>query len=70
MARWARRHGQLFAEWHLLGQASTGAINRGQFVAECGENLGDDEAMLERVDDESVIGNRCAACQDVVLRLV
>ncbi len=67
MAAWGRRHGQLFAEWHLLGDASTGAINRGQLVAACGENLGDQESMVERVDDESVVGNRCSACQDIAL---
>jgi hypothetical protein len=67
MAQWARRHGQLFAEWHLLGAASRGAVNRGQLVAACGENLGDEESMLERVDDESVIGNRCPACQGIAL---
>jgi hypothetical protein len=52
--------------WHLLGAASRGAVG-GQFVAACGENLGDQEAMLERVDDESVIGNRCSVCQAIAL---
>jgi hypothetical protein len=67
MALWARRHGQLFAQWHLMGAASTGAVNRGILTAACGENLGDEEAMLERVEDESVVGNRCPACQGIAL---
>jgi hypothetical protein len=67
MASWARRYGQLFAQWHLLGAATTGAVNRGILTAACGENLGDDEAMLERVEDTSVVGNRCAACQGIAL---
>jgi hypothetical protein len=67
MALWARRHGQLFATWHLLGPASAGAVNRGILTAECGENLGDEERMLERVDEESVIGSRCSAWQGVAL---
>jgi hypothetical protein len=67
MTRWARRYGQVFAQWHVLGAAASGAVNRGQLIAECGENLGDEEGMLERVDEESVIGNRCAACQGIAL---
>jgi hypothetical protein len=57
----------VFAEWHLLGAASTGAVNMGQLIAACGENLGDEETMLERVEDKSVIGNRCHACQAIAL---
>lgn len=67
MASWARRHGQWFALWHLLGAASTGAINKGFLTAACGENLGDEERAVERVEDESVVGNRCAACQAIAL---
>jgi len=67
MSLWARRHGQVFAEWHVLGGASSGAVNEGQLVAACGENLGDEEAMIERVEGESVIGNRCHACQAIAL---
>jgi hypothetical protein len=36
-------------------------------MAACGENLGDEERMLEPVEDESVIGNRCPACQAIAL---
>ncbi len=67
MAPWARRHGQLFAQWQLLGAPSTGAVNRGILTAAGGENLGDEESMLERVEDDSVIGNRCPACQGIAL---
>ena len=67
MNPWARRYGQLFAQWHLLGAASTGAINRGNLTAACGENLGDEEAMLERVDDDAMVGDRCPACQAIAL---
>lgn len=70
MTRWARRHGQVFAQWHLLGAASAGAVNRGLLMAACGENLGDEESMLERVEDESVVGNRCPACQGIALGLI
>ena len=70
MRLWARRYGQLFAEWHLLAdQQQVGAVNRGLFIAACGENLGDEEGMLERMEDEAVIGNRCAACKGIALRL-
>ena len=69
MAAWARRYGQLSVQWHLLAKESqVGAVNRGLFVAACGENLGDEEGMLERMDDESVIGNRCPACQGIALQ--
>lgn len=65
---WARRHGQLFAEWHLLELApQAGAVNRGMFVTACGESLGDEEFMLERVDAESALGSRCSACQGIAL---
>ena len=67
MTRWARRHGQVFAQWHLLGAPSTGAVNRGLLTAACGENLGDEERAIERVEDESVVGNRCPACQGIAL---
>lgn len=68
MALWARRYGQLFAQWHLLGAPSTGAVNRGYFTAACGETLGDEERAIEQVEDESVVGSRCAACQGIALR--
>ena len=67
MNPWARRYGQLFARWHLLGAASTGAINRGNLTAACGEDLGDEEAMLERVDDDAMVDHRCPACQAIAL---
>jgi hypothetical protein len=65
MNSWARRYGQLFAQWHLLGTASTGAINRGILTAACGENLGDEEAMLERVHVDAVVENRCPVCRAI-----
>jgi hypothetical protein len=49
------------------GPASAGAVNRGILTAACGENLGDEESMLERVEDESVVGNRCPACHGIAL---
>jgi hypothetical protein len=65
---WARRHGQLFAEWHLLELApQAGAVNQGIFVAACGESLGDEEFMLERINEASAVGNRCSACQGIAL---
>ncbi len=65
---WARRHGQLYAAWHLLELApQAGAVNRGMFVAACGESLGDEEFMLERVEDASVVGDRCPACREIAL---
>jgi hypothetical protein len=65
---WARRHGQLFAQWHLLELApQAGAINRGMFVAACGESLGDEEFMLERGEVEPAVGDRCSACQGIAL---
>ncbi len=67
MDPWARRYGQLFAQWHLLGAPSTGAINRGILTAACGENLGDDEAMLERVGNDSIVDDRCPACEAIGL---
>jgi hypothetical protein len=57
----------VFAEWHLFGAASSGAVNKGQLLAACGENLGDAERMIERVEDGSVIGNRSHACQVIAL---
>lgn len=61
---WARRR-RLFAEWHLLAVGRPAGRSVGVLAA-CGENLG--ESDPERVDDESVVGNRCAACQGLALR--
>jgi hypothetical protein len=57
MHQWARPKGDVFAEWHLLGRTSQ--TDRGIVVAACGSNLGDG-TDLERVDDESIVGHRCA----------
>ncbi len=66
MNRWARTRGDLLAEWHLLGEPRQNI--RGIVVAACGLSLGDDWTKLERMEGESVVGNRCAACQGIALR--
>ncbi len=68
MSQWARRRGDLLAEWHLLGDPRQ--TNAGRVIAACGTNLGDDWSKLERDDDETIVGNRCAACQGISLRWV
>lgn len=65
MALWARRHGQVFAPWHLLGAATNERVNGATVTAACGQNLGHDASMLELVDFEWVIGYRCPACDGV-----
>ncbi len=68
MTQWARQRGDVLAEWHLLGDPRQ--TNAGLVIAACGTNLGDDWSKLERVEDESVVGNRCAVCQGIALRRV
>jgi hypothetical protein len=65
MALWARRDGQVFAPWHLLGAASTEPVDKGTVTAACGQNLAHEVSMLERVDFEWLIGDRCPACEGV-----
>jgi hypothetical protein len=68
MTQWARQRGDFIAEWHLLGEPrQTGA---GVIVAACGLSLGEEWSRLERIEDECVVGNRCAACQGIALRWV
>ena len=64
MTSWARRH-DLYAEWHLLAVGRPAGRSVGVLAA-CGENLGESE--LEQIDNESAVGNRCAACQGAGLR--
>jgi hypothetical protein len=51
-----------------MSTASIGAVNRGLLIAACGENLVDEERMVERIEDEAVVGNRCPSCQGMALR--
>ncbi len=60
MSTWARRRDDLFAQWHLLGEPRQNV--RGLVVTACGTSLGDDWSKLERIEDESVVGNRCPSC--------
>jgi hypothetical protein len=55
----ARQRETLLADWHLLGEPRQTV--RGLIVAACGQSLGEDWTKLERIEDESVVGNRCAA---------
>ena len=66
MNQWARQRGDFLAEWHLLGEPRQTLA--GLIVAACGLSLGEDWSNLERDDDETIVGNRCAACQGIVLR--
>jgi hypothetical protein len=68
MARWVRQRGDALAQWHLLPQRWQ--TPRGMVLARCGLSLGTDPAELERDDQETSIGNRCVACQGIVLRWV
>jgi hypothetical protein len=61
MSQWARERYNFAAEWHLLGRPCQ--MGAGVIVAACGLSLGEDPSKLDRIEDESVIGNRCAACQ-------
>ena len=51
--------------WHLPTLDPPKGPQRGVVTA-CGENLGESELDWDR--DETVIGNRCPACQGVALR--
>lgn len=66
MNLWARQRDEVLAEWHLLGEPRQNS--RGLVVAACGLSLGDDWSKLERDDDETIVGGRCAACQGVASR--
>jgi hypothetical protein len=58
---WVRKRGDVFAEWHLVPVVQPGIV-----TSACGLNLGD-LWLLEQVDEESVIGSRCSACQGYAL---
>lgn len=68
MTHWARQRDNFAAQWHLLGEPRQNV--RGLIVTACGTSLGDDWSKLEGDDDETVVGNRCAACQGIALRWV
>lgn len=65
MGRWVRKWGDDFGEWHLLGEPPLWAVDRGVFVGACGQPLGDTGNRLQRVEEATVIGGRCAACDGV-----
>jgi hypothetical protein len=67
MAEWSRKRGDDSAEWHLNVQPVTKAGMFVAYVAACGFSLGQDLEELEQVQDESVTGNRCPACQGAAL---
>ena len=62
---WARRRDDFLAQWHLLGEPRQNV--RGLVLTAYGTNLGDDWSKLEQDEDQSVVGNRCAACQGIAL---
>jgi hypothetical protein len=62
VARWVRKRGDVFGVWHLRGEPPLWAVDRGLFVAACGLPLGDRSARLERVDEDTMFGTRCPAC--------
>jgi hypothetical protein len=61
---WVRKRGDVFAEWHLIPVVQPGTV-----TSACGLDLGD-LWLLEQVDEESVTGTRCSACQSASIRSV
>jgi hypothetical protein len=61
--RWARRRGDVLAQWHLL-EPQPWAADQGVFLAACGQSLGDQRHRLERLDGPAIDG-RCPACQAI-----
>ena len=57
--------GRRTGDWHMLPAGAKSP--RGVVLAACGTSLGDDEAKLE-AHDGSLLGDRCAVCQGIVLR--
>jgi hypothetical protein len=65
VARWVRKPGEVFAQWHLPGEAPVWAIDRGLFVAACGQSLGD-SARLEQAHEDTRFGSHCLTCGGAV----
>jgi hypothetical protein len=65
MARWMRRRGSQYGQWHHPAQPRTaaGSIRPRGVVAACGLILAQNESELEHSDDPSAYAGRCRVCR-------